>query len=142
METTVAGGYVLVTVGQLANVCAARKAGEISFLALRIWLATHEQLARRCTAKGAVHYTAAELCALIGCGVTERSTVRALGELERHGLLSWSETHIQHPSNLAPQAAALASALGTDHKRTVPIPRRVLRALFRHKKPSEVMAAI
>ena len=36
----------------------------------------------------------------------------------------------------------LARELGTSQKRPVPIPRRVLRALFRHKRPSEVMAAI
>jgi hypothetical protein len=142
MKTAVEGGYVLVTVGQLANVCAARKAGEISFLSLRVWLATHEQLARRCTATGAVRYTTAELRALFGSSVTERAIAAALRELARDKLLSWSEESIEHPRELAARAGDFASQLGTNHKRSVPIPRRVLRLLFRHKRPSEVMAAI
>ena len=57
MATEVDGGYVVITVGQFASVCAARKDGIISFLALRVWLAAHEQKAKRCLAKGRLSFT-------------------------------------------------------------------------------------
>lgn len=56
MKTYVQGGYVTITVGQFANVCEARKSGRISFLGLRVWLACHEQRAKRCTAKTPVRF--------------------------------------------------------------------------------------
>jgi len=141
METSVAGGYVLVTVGQLANVCAARKDGEISFFALRVWLATLEQRHRRTNTKRPARYKTAELQALMG-SATAGGIERAIAELSITGLLSWSDTSIEHTTELRPGAASLASQLGTNFMRLVPIPRRILRALFRHKSPSEVMAAI
>lgn len=65
MQTSVDGGYALITVGQLANVCAARKENRITFLALRTWLAAHEQRAKRCTARGRVRFTLSELARLV-----------------------------------------------------------------------------
>jgi hypothetical protein len=141
MEAKVAGGYVLITVGQLANVCAARKSGAISFLALRVWLATHEQCARRINTE-LRNYKSDELVALIAGGVTRARIQRAIRELVRENLLSFTTSVITHATELRPDAATIASELGTNPGRRVPIPRRLLRALFRHKRPSEVMAAI
>ena len=141
MATEVEGGYVLVTVGQFANVCAAKIAGEISFLALRVWLAAHEQRAKRCTASGPVRFTASELAALIG-GASEKGVSAALDRLRSLRLLRWDENHIDFQRELLPEASLLASRLGTSPFRPIPVPRFLLRAIFRHKAPSEVMAAI
>ncbi|MDL5047330.1 hypothetical protein QQ054_15025 [Oscillatoria amoena NRMC-F 0135] len=141
MKTYVQGGYVTITVGQFANVCEARKSGRISFLGLRVWLACHEQRAKRCMAKGQVLFTVGELARLIR-RASERAVTRALSELQANQLLDWSEAAIQFPSGLQPEAEDLANSLGTKSERPVPVPRYILRGLFRHTRPSEVMAAI
>jgi hypothetical protein len=140
MQTSVDGGYALITVGQLANVCAARKDGRISFLALRTWLAAHEQRAKRCTVKGRLRYTTAELARLVRA--PESSVSRAIKKLTDCGLLSWTEHAIEFPGAVLDFAEELAAELGTSPRRPVPVPRYVLRAIFRHTRPSEVMAAI
>jgi hypothetical protein len=137
--TKIQGGYVLISVGQFANVCAARRDREISFLALRVWLAAHEQRAKRCLAKKK-YFTVIELARL----VRERasSVERALRELTRSELLVWTQTTIEFPRDLTAQGEEFAEDFGTSPRRPVPVPRRVLRALFRHTRPSEVLAAI
>jgi hypothetical protein len=140
MASRVDGGYAVITVGQFANVCAARKSGLISFVALRVWLAAHEQRAKRCTARGRISYTVRELARLVR--IPEASAKRALAELSRFSLLTWSETIIEFPQVLLGISEEIASRLGTKPTRPVPVPRYVLRALFRHTRPSEVMAAI
>ena len=137
--TNIEGGYVLVSVGQFASVCAAKREGEISFLALRVWLAAHEQLAKRCTAKRK-RFTVLELSRLVRAKVS--SVESALRELSALGLLHWSDGAIKFPRELTSAGEELASEFGTSPQRPVPVPRRVLRALFRHTKPSEVLAAI
>jgi hypothetical protein len=140
MGSAVAGGYLVITVGQFANACAARKQGRISALALRVWLACHEQRAKRCTAKGAVCYTERELARLAGCSVA--AATRALRELHASEIISWSEERIDFPEIVHEWAASFAGALGTSAKRPVPVPRFVLKTLSRHTRPSELMAAI
>jgi hypothetical protein len=140
MATRVDGGYAVITVGQFANVCAARKKGVISFVALRVWLAAHEQRAKRCTATGRVSYTIKELARLVR--VHEAPAKKALAELSALSLITWSETFITFPQVVLGISEQMASELGTSPKRPVPVPRYVLRALFRHTRPSEVLAAI
>lgn len=142
MKTRVDGGYAVITVGQFANVCEARRAGRISFLALRVWLAAHEQRAKRCCAKRLVRFTARELAVLIGRGTAEAAVRRALRKLQELSLIDWSEEAIRFPSEVTPDAETFAESLGTHSRRPVPVPRFILRALFRHTAPSEVMAAI
>lgn len=141
MQTRVPGGYAVVTVQQLTNLCALKEAGRISFAALRVWLAAVEQLQKRCGAKHSVRFTHQELQRLAG-GVGERSLLQALRELTREGLIYWSETRIELLSPELPEALALREQLGTSLKRPVPIPRRILRLLAKHTKPAEVIAAI
>ena len=133
MEARIAGGYVLVTAGQLANICAARKSGAISFLALRVWLATHEQRARRLDTKTR-NYKLDELVVLIGGGVTRERVQRAMRELVREDLLTFTTSVIRYSTELRLDAATIARELGTNARRQVPIPRRLLRALFRCHK--------
>jgi hypothetical protein len=133
------GGYVLISVGQFANVCAARENKEITFLALRVWLADHEQSAKRCTSKRK-YFTVLELAGL----VRERASAveRALRELTAKDLLLWSQTAIEFSRMLTSEGEEFAENFGTSSRRPIPVPRRVLRALFRHTRPSEVLAAI
>jgi hypothetical protein len=133
------GGYVLISVGQFANVCATRKNREISFLALRVWLEAHEQSAKRCTSKRK-YFTVLELARL----VREKASAveRALRELTAKELLVWSQTAIEFSRVLTAEGEKFAQNFGTSPRRPIPVPRRVLRALFRHTRPSEVVAAI
>lgn len=141
METRVPGGYAVVTLQQLANLCALRKANQISFAAFRVWLAAVEQQAKRCQAKGRVRFSLVELARLAG-GVGERSLRLRLRELEAAEILFWSETRIEFPTLELPAGAALAEHFGTGLRRPVPIPRRLLRLLAKHTKPAEVIATI
>src|SRR6266487_4164601 len=100
MASRVDGGYAVITVGQFASVCGARKAGLISFLALRVWLAAHEQRAKRCLARGRVSYTVHELASLVR--VSDASVKRALAELARSSLIDWSEMRIEFPQVVSP----------------------------------------
>src|SRR5262249_15046166 len=127
MRTNVDGGYAVITVGQFANVCEARRAGRISFLALRVWLAAHEQRAKRCTATGRVVFTVKELAKLIDRKLSERSVGRALRELGALSLLDWTPGGIQFSSEVQSDAAGFAESLGTDARRPVPVPRFILR---------------
>lgn len=111
-------------------------------MALRVWLATHEQRTRRVGREGDAKYDFPELRNLLGNGATVPRVARSIRDLKSLGLLDWSSRRIDHTGDLTADAASLAAELGTHHRRTVPVPRRLLRALFRHKRPSEVMAAI
>jgi len=133
------GGYVLISVGQFANVCAAKREGDISLLALRVWLAAHEQKAKRCIAKRK-RFSVLELAQLVRESL--KTVQRALRELVSLELISWSESDISFSRDLTPVGEELAADLGTSPLRPVPVPRRILRALFRHTRPSEIMAAI
>jgi len=125
--TKIQGGYVLVSVGQFANVCVARRDRQISFLALRVWLAAHEQRAKRCTSKRK-YFTVVELARLVREKTS--SVERALGELSARELLVWSQRAIEFPRQLTAEGEQYAENFGTSPQRPVPVPRRVLRALF------------
>lgn len=130
---------MLISVGQLSNVCAARKGRAISFLALRVWLAAHELKAKRCIAQRKL-FTVSELATLIR--EREGSVKRALSEITSRGLIAWSEREISFPRTISPEGEEIASDFGTSPQRPVPVPRRVLRAIFRHTRPAEVLAAL
>jgi hypothetical protein len=100
-----------------------------------------EERAKRCTAKHNVGFTHAELARLAG-GLGEKTLRASLYELAHEGLLYWSETKIELLSLLVPEGVALSEQLGTSPKRPVPIPRRLLRLLAKHKKPADVLATI
>lgn len=130
---------MLISVGQFANVCAARRDQEISFLALRVWLAAHEQRAKRCYSKRK-RFSVSELASLVRANV--KSVERALRDLTALGLIAWSEKQIEFSREITSSGEELADDLGTSAQRPVPVPRRILRALFRHTRPAEVLAAI
>ena len=99
MKKAVIGGYISFTAGELATLCALRKAKVLSFAALRVYLACHEIKAKRCQAKKQIRYTVAEIIKLLKTGAGEQSVRKALRELETLGLLSFSERHISYRKN-------------------------------------------
>lgn len=143
MTETVSGGYCPILTGQIANVCALKKQKLISFTAVRVYLAVFEERKKRCKHNATqVQYRTSDIAKLLGNVVSEDCVVRALRQLERFDLLIWSESGVSVFSRLLPEAENLATEFGTSADRPVPIPRRLLRTLIRHTKPSEVMAAL
>ena len=141
MDTKVDGGYRPITVGQLANICAARIAKILSPTAFRVYLGCHILVASRCKAPGNVHFTIDELDQRIG-RVGTKKVEKAIEELESLGLLSWCSWEISFSTDVLPEAAEIAAEMQTNANRPVPIPRRIIRALARHKKTTEAIAAI
>lgn len=136
------GGYCFVPgVGLLAAWFAFRRE-IIELLDLRVWLACHELLARRCVAaKGTCpRYTLEELQVLVRS--TSRPGVRrSLARLERAGLLIWSERGpVFGQGELvtleAHDPAIYERIQGVPNiERRIPFPRRLLRELVQARRP-------
>jgi len=100
---------------------------------LRIWLACHELVARRCgVQKGApVRYTTRELAAILK-NSHESRVAAGVKRLVRAGLLSWSASKVGFPEWSGagiPEAASRLSrvaSLVANHRRRVPVPRRLI----------------
>lgn len=123
--------------------------GMIEYRDLRVWLACHELVARRCgSEKGRVaRFTLGELRSLVG-GVGGQHARASLRRLEAVDLLSWSESSIgfiRSVSDLrAPSLSDLESVLASviNNRRKVPVPRRLLRYLCAAGRPAVVGTAI
>ncbi|HQH27597.1 MAG TPA: hypothetical protein PLP17_09400, partial [Oligoflexia bacterium] len=147
METAVQGGYRVIRAGELISLIEARKAGDITFTALRAYLGCHILAASRAAAagrfnaSGPVRYTLKELHQRLGKDISEEAITSALEQLERRELLKFREEGIEFLAAERPHWSA-AAELHTDPARPVPIPRFILRAILRHKKPAEVLAVL
>lgn len=123
--------------------------GMIEYRDLRVWLACHELVARRCgSEKGRVaRFTLGELRSLVG-GVGGQHARASLRRLEAVGLLSWSESSIGFIRSisdlLVPSLSDLESVLASviNNRRKVPVPRRLLRYLCAAGRPAVVGTAI
>lgn len=142
-------GYRLVRANQLLAALAAFDAGEITFRALRVYLASFELLAIRETAdrsrigrgKRRARFRRAELSVRIGLA-PEVSVGRELALLKRAGLLAFSEGAILVAEN-PPHGVHLHPLLGgRGATRLVPVPRRMLGFLARCSKPALVKTVI
>jgi hypothetical protein len=125
----VEGGYVLVRAGQLLSLWLALRATIVTPVDLRVWLACHELVARRCgTPKGApVRYTLAEVQRLVRA--RSPGAVRSsLRRLSHAGFLHWTDAAITFPHTPDSNAAGVR-AVGASPNRLVPVPRRTLRFL-------------
>jgi hypothetical protein len=126
-----AGGYVPIPADNLLRAWRAYQEGVIGLFDLRVWLACHELVARRCSMdrKLKACYRLEELRPLLGGGTSARlrKTVRSL---EAAGLLDWQGDSI----GLVPSACedesldAMRDAV-QNWRRKVPVPRRVVRFL-------------
>ena len=142
-------GYRLVRANQLLAALAAFDAGDITFRALRVYLASFELLAIREAAersrvgvgKRCARFRRSELAAQIGLG-PEVSVTRELALLKSAGLLSFTESAVsvaESPSH----GLHLHSLLGgRGATRLVPVPRRMLRFLAACSKPALVKTVI
>lgn len=113
---------------------------------LRAWLACHELVARRTAAQRATrrvvpsHYSEPELHALLG-GVGGEHVRASLRALTKAGLLEWSTTVVRFPTESLREPEPDLDRLMTlvrNARRTVPVPRRVLRHLAREGTRSTI----
>lgn len=132
----VAGGYRLVAIDALCAAWSSYRAGRIHFCDLRVWLAAHEQHARRAAAGrvAKVRYRLAELRTLTG---GRGPAVASLARLRRAGLLEWAEDRIEFPFPPDPQAERMLSLI-PNNRRLLPVPRRALRFLAGCSRPTLV----
>ena len=84
------GGFIFVRVRTLLVAWIRFKRGDITLYDLRLWLACHEMLARRCQVKGdrLPTYTEEELISLVGSG-TRSKVKKGIQRLVAAGLLQW-----------------------------------------------------
>lgn len=143
------GGFVFVSATGLLATWWAYKRGLIQFRDFRMWFASHELVAQRCTLeKGRVpRFRVEELGVLIG-GVGGEHLRGSVRRLEATGLLSWSEQRIVTMASLAavrtPDAADLQAAVESvaNHRRKIPVPRRLLRHLVCSSRPVLIATAL
>jgi hypothetical protein len=143
------GGFVFVSATGLLAAWWAYKRQLIQFRDFRVWLASHELVAQRCDLEeGRVpRFQVEELGALVGGvgGEHFRASVRRLSSL---GLLRWSEHRIEWASALTSvQTSETEDLQGfveavTNHRRKVPVPRRLLRLLASSSRPVLVATAL
>jgi hypothetical protein len=127
------GGYVLIPAMRLLSAYTAHREDFIRLVDLRIWLACHELVARRCGArKGCpVRYTTRELAAILNSPHESRVSA-GVKRLGRAGLLSWSASKVGFPewngAGIPEVASRLrhAASLVANHRRRVPVPRRLI----------------
>jgi hypothetical protein len=139
------GGYVFVSAAGLLATWWAYKQRLIEFRDLRVWLACHELLAKRCRMeKGRVaRYRVEELGSLVG-GVGGEHLRCSLKRLHAASLLTWSESALRPRINLDGLPADAVEFIETvkNHRRRVPVPRRLLRYLCGERKPVLVATAL
>lgn len=135
-----AGGFCFLRVRSILAAWCAMAQGLITFHDLRIWLACHELVARRCRiGKGKMpDYRLTELLGLMEAG-TEAKIKRGIQRLERAGLLAWDPAGVsvdtrEHEARLAgsPDWQRLLEAV-TNNRRKVPVPRRMICYLARSR---------
>ncbi len=124
------GGFVLISVVQLCMAWWAYRAGRIRLIDLRVWFAAHELVARRCLLKPGQQprYTCEELHKLVGGG---GGIPASLQRLTAAALICWAAHTLSFPDEPAPEqeCTRLSAMLAQirNHRRLVPVPRRLLR---------------
>lgn len=133
-----AGGFCFMRVRSFLAAWIRFKREDISLFELRLFLACHEMLARRCQAKGdrLPTYTEEELISLVGGG-TKSKVKKGVQRLVAAGLLHWERNCISTDTLRAEAALADsddyldALALIINNKRKIPVPRRILRHIIK-----------
>jgi hypothetical protein len=137
-----AGGYQLIPVVHLAMAWWCYRAKLIRLADLRVWFAAWEMRARRCRRPSPLprRFGLAELRGLTG--LSPRRLGESLRRLRAAGLLAWSESTIGFPASTEavplPDRAAFDRFLDRlpNHRRRVPVPRRILRLLAGGARPA------
>jgi hypothetical protein len=126
------GGFLFVTVTQLAMVWWAYRRRHIQLKDLRVWFGALELVARRCGLKDdrEACYGTKELRTLVAGRGGEESSIN---RLQAVGLLSWSETEITFATEVSDLRIEDVSTLHAllsriqNRRRKVPVPRQVVR---------------
>lgn len=133
------GKYSLIPAAALCAAWQAYRVGRIRFIDVRVWFAAHEMVERRCmlAENRLPSYTPEELAVLVGGSAGEhlRSSVRRLTAV---GLLEWTGTRIGFPPCKAEAGLTRMLGLVANHRRQVPIPRRILRYMATARQPAVV----
>lgn len=138
------GGFVFIPAMALISAWWAYKRKIIELGDLRVWLASHELVAERCALqKGRVPaFRIEELVTLLRVRDNVRIE-RAVRRLQRVGLLTWSRSKIsfvKSPADIRVASNDLVATIEsvTNHRRKVPVPRRMLRFLATTRKPAVI----
>lgn len=136
------GGYQLIPVVHLALAWWAYHEKLIRLVDLRVWFAAWEMRARRCRSSIPLphRFGLGEFQGLTG--LSPRRLKESLRRLKAAGLLSWSESTVEFPAS--PDIVPLGDREGfrrfldqiPNHKRLVPVPRRILRLLAGGARPA------
>jgi hypothetical protein len=126
------GGFLFITVTQLAMVWWAYRRRHIQLKDLRVWFGALELVARRCGLKDdrEACYGTKELRTLVAGRGGEEDCIK---RLEAVGLLSWSETDISFATEVSEIRVSDVSSLHEmfsriqNNRRKVPVPRQVVR---------------
>src|SRR5262245_45324470 len=125
------GGFQFIAVRQLCAVWCAYEIAHIRLIDVRVWFAAQELLARRCQRRPERQptYTYDELARVVG---RAGDISASLERLQACGLLTWDPHVITFNLSLPEQVLSeLETMLAriTNHRRQVPVPRRLLRFL-------------
>jgi hypothetical protein len=128
------GGFIFLTVTQLAIIWWVYRSRHIQLKDLRIWFGALELVARRCQLKKGQEacYAMKELRTLVAGRGGEEDAIR---RLEAAGLLSWSATDISFATEVSDLRVSDVSSLHEmlsriqNRQRRVPVPRQVVRVI-------------
>jgi hypothetical protein len=136
------GGYQLIPALRLAMAWRAYREKLIRLVDLRVWFAAWEMRARRCRTPSPLprRFGLDELRQLTGLSIKRLKA--SLRRLEAAGLLAWAEAAIAFPGS--PEAVPFPDRDGfrrfldsiPNHRRLVPVPRRILRLLAGGARPA------
>ena len=142
--TRCAGGYLLIPAVELAALWWAYRQGTLRFLDLRAALAAREMLARRRTTDTdrAPTFALDELQRLTGA--TPRCLRGALSRLRNAGFLRWCGDRLDFSPGTPATCDDFLAWLDAlpNHRRRVPVPRRILRLIARSSRPVLVATAL
>jgi hypothetical protein len=136
------GGYQLIPAVQLALVWWRYREKVIRLVDLRVWFAGWEMRARRCRRPAPLprRFGLDELKGLTG--MSPRRLGESLRRLQSAGLLAWTASAIGFPASADAVPLADRAAFGEfldripNHRRRVPLPRRILRLLAGGARPA------
>jgi hypothetical protein len=128
-----AGGFCFINARSLLAAWILFKREAITLYDLRLWLACHEMLARRCTlAPGRMPtFREQELILLLGSGTTAKAK-KGIQRLTKAGLLQWEQNCITTDTAIAEASLEYSDdwldtlSLVKNNRRKAPMPRRML----------------
>lgn len=149
VERKPAGGFRFIRARSILAVWCAMAEGLISVYDVRIWLACHEIVSRRCQiGKGKrPDYRPSELVPLLGTG-RDAKVRKGIERLENAGLLAWDAGGVEldtkkceaQGQNTPEWGRLLASV--ANNKRKVPVPRRMICYLARSRSRTVIATVL